>query len=297
MPNLAAIQQGTTSALSLANLVLVTPTSTQGYQPTNPPTNDGKPSTAAPPPSLIFHYEGEQAITIESDITDHYAEDNTSRQDQIALRPEIVTTQGFIGELNNVVPGLLAPLKFAADKLSTINTYVPQLSQTALNAYNIAFFNYQSAQNTINAAVSAWSSLTGGGGTNVIGDTGLGSAFDPDSGTVANNQNKQQIAFQQFYGYWSSRTLFNIQTPWAILTNMAILRLRAVQDAETRVISTFEVTFKKIRTAQTLTFNGALDKLFQSRAAAQADKLVNLGTSSGQPSISVASGLSSMGVS
>lgn len=295
LQSLSAIQTGTTSALALSNLVLVTPASTLGYQPTNPPSNDGTTSAKAPPPTLLFHYEGEQSITIESDITDHYVEDNTSVQDQIALRPETVTTQGFIGELNDVVPELLKPLKFIADKLATINTYVPQVSASAQTAYNVAFFQYQSFENTRNAAVSAWSSLAGQGGINVIGDNGLGDSFNSVTGQVANSQNKQQAAFQQFYGYWSSRTLFNIQTPWAVLTNMAIKSLRAVQDAETRMISTFEVSFKKIRTAKSIEFAGNLEKLFQGRGGPQSSKLINLGTSAGQPGTSLAGSLAKMG--
>lgn len=296
--SLSALQAGTTSALSLGNLVLVTPSQTLGYQPLNPPGNDGKPSAKAPPPTLLFNYEGEQSIQLESDITNHFVEDNTSIQDQIALRPITFTTEGYIGELNDVVPELLKPLKFVADKLSSINTYVPQISASAQTAYNAAFFQYQSAENIRNAAVSAWSSLiTGGGGTNTIGNDGLGGAFDSGTGSIANNQNKQQVAFQQFFGYWDSRTLFNIQTPWAVLTNMAIKSLSAVQDAETRMISTFKVTFTKIRTAKSVSFSGNLEKLFQSRGGPQSSKLVNLGTSAGQPSTSVAAGLSSLGVS
>lgn len=271
--NLSQLAAATTGATALSNLILVTPQEDSGYQPQNPPNADGTPSTAEAPPGILFHYEGEQTVTLESDITDHYVEDNTAIQDQIALKPEKVTTHGYIGELNDVAPKLLKPLKTAAEKLTVIGAYTPVLSLTALIAYNGATLAYQVASNAVNAAVSAWSSLTGGSA----------------------NQTKQQIAFAQFYGYWQKRTLFTIQTPWMKLENMAIMTLRAIQDESTRMITDFEVTFKVIRTAKTATASST-QALLESRAGMQAAGLVNLGTSSVRPSIPLSSGLTTMGV-
>lgn len=286
MPNLSALSKITTAATSLSNLILATPGATQGYQPQNKPEANGDPSTAQIPPTLLFHYEGEQTAEFTSDITDHYVEDNTARQDQIALAPEIVTTEGFIGELNDVVPKGLAPIKAIADKLTALTAYSPQLTSTAQQAYAQAFFLYQSASNVIDAAVSAWSSIAGGGNTQaVVGDTGITAG----SGV----QTKQQVMFQQFYGYWRSRTLFTIQTPWAVFQNMAIKSLIPVQSAETKTITTFKVQFKMIRTARTIKTIGAS---YQGRAKAQASGLVNLGTSAPVSSIPLSSGLSTMGV-
>lgn len=289
--NLSALTPITTAATALSNLILVSPQSTVGYAPQNPPNADGTPSVAQRPPSFLFNYEGEQTVTIESDITDHYVEDNTAIQDQIALKPEIVTTHGFIGELNNVAPPALQLLKTAADKLTAIGTYEPQLSATALLAYSEAFFLYQVAAKAVHSAVSAWSSIgnlvTGSNGQSVVGSNGI---------AIAGAQNKQQTAFQQFYGYWRSRTLFTVQTPWAVFQNMAIRNLRAIQDAETRVITDFDITFKMIRTAATITTLGGITTSFNGRAAAQASGLVDLGTSSPVSSTSLGSGLTSMGV-
>lgn len=286
--NLAPLSPITTAATALSNLVLVTPQKVQGYQPQNAPNADGTPSTAQPPPAMLFHYEGEQSIMLVSDITDHYIEDNTAVADNIALRPEEITTNGFIGELNNVPPPGLSILKTAAEKLTAIGAYAPQLSATALLAYSEAMFLYQTAANVANTAVAAWSSIGDtSGGQSVIGTNGL---------VRGASQNKQQVAFQQFYGYWASRTLFTVQTPWAVFQNMAIKSLRAIQDAETNVISDFEVTFKRIRQASTITTSGGVLTSFNGRASQQASPLVDLGTSSPTPSIGLGSGLSSMGL-
>lgn len=275
MANLSTLSNFTTSATALSNLVLVSPQKTVGYQPQNPANADGSPSTAGAPPALLFHYEGEQSVTIESEITDHYVEDNSAIADQIALKPEMVAVHGFIGELNNVAPYGLQTLKVAADKLTAISAYTPAISATALIAYNTAFQLYQVGANALNAAVSSWNTLSGQGGENVIGSSGLGGAFDASSGKVSNNQTKQQVAFQQFYGYWRARTLFTVQTPWAVFQNMAIKSLRAIQDAETNAITDFEVSFKMVRTAASaFTVVPGL----QGRAADQAADTQNLGT-------------------
>src|ERR1700729_4349756 len=121
MGNISALSQVTTAATALSNLILVSPQSTIGYQPQNAPLANGSPTQ--PPPSLLFHYEGEQVVSLQSDITDHYIEDNTALQDQIALKPEEVTTHGFIGELNDVAPPILAAVQAIADKLTVIDAY------------------------------------------------------------------------------------------------------------------------------------------------------------------------------
>lgn len=295
MANLQTLAPITTAATALSNLVLVSPQATQGYQPQNPNNPDGTPSTATQPPALLFHYEGEQVVALQSDVTDHFIEDNTAIQDQVALRPEKITTHGFIGELNNVSPKILQFLKSTSSSLTAVGAYVPRLTTSALIAYNEAFFLYQVASSAANSAVSAWSSLTGSG-ENVIGSGGIQSgAFNPATGTVSNNQTKQQIAFQQFYGYWRARTLFTVQTPWAVFQNMIIETLRAIQDAETRMITDFEITFKMIRTAQTAESAG-IAAILQGRAAQQAAGLTDLGTSTPAPSIPLSAGLSQMGV-
>jgi len=265
--NLSALAPATTAANALSNLILVTPQERLGYQPQSPPTKDGV--VPQNPPTLVFNYEGEQVVSLESDITDHYIEDNTAIQDQIALKPEIIQTHGYIGELNDVVPAALRPLKIAADKLTVLTAFTPQLTETALIAYQQATFLYSVGAQAVNAGVSAWSSLTG-------------------SSAV---QTKQARMFQQFYGYWQKRTLFTVQTPWGLFQDCAIMGLRAVQDAESRVITDFEVRFKKLRFAKTTTVSAQTTTL-EGRAAAQDSGLVDLGSSTPRPSITVAEGLS-----
>lgn len=238
--DLSSLSKITTTATALSNLILVTPQDDQGIQPQTQATESQS------PPKFLFNFYGEQTVLLESDITDHFVEDNTALQDQIALRPEIITGQGFIAELTDIAPAALKPLSIAADKLLVVSAYVPSLSIAAILAYNTALQAYQVAQLAKGAAVSAWNTLSG-------------------SGQV---QTKQQIAFQQFYGYWKQRRLFTVQTPWAIFQNCSLKSLRAIQDGDTRTVTDFDVSFKPINFAKTSTVT--LAQFLQNRAKNQA---------------------------
>lgn len=246
-----------TSAVTAGtNLLFVSPQRTVGYQPQVP---QGTPQ----PNAIVFHYEGEQTSTLESDITDHFIEDNSSIQDQISLKPIMITTHGFVGELNDVFPYGIQVLQQVAKKLGAIGAYAPALSVTALLAYNEAAFIYQTAASASASVVGAWNSinntLPGGqntGGENVINGNPNLSNQNPFVGTRQGNQTLQQVYYQNFYSYWVTRTLFTVQTPWAIFQDMAIKSLRAIQDADTNMITDFEITFKQMRFASTIFTNG-----------------------------------------
>lgn len=283
--NLSQLSQAATTAVTLSNLVLVTPQQNTGIQAQNAPSYEK--NTKRPPPTLLFNYNGEETLDITSDITDHYVENNSAIQDQISLKPEIYTVEGFVGELNDIAPAPLQYLKVAAEKLTTVSAYVPQVSTTALLAYANALQAYQVAQAVKNNATAAWASINGGGtngGISVINGGGI---------EERPNQNKQQQYFQQLYSYQRKRTLFTIQTPWAIFQDMAIQSLKAVQGADTRVITDFKITFKMMRFASTQSTvkldNGTNRVLYdyknmEERASQQAAPSVNLGISQLQES-------------
>jgi len=241
---------------ALSNIALVIPQVNVGYQPTNP--------RGVSPPPLIFHYEGENIVTLQSEITDHYVENNSAIQDHMALRPEKITVHGFIGELNDV--GIFPPVPSRAitTALASLAVFSPQLSTTAMNAYNTASSLYSTAKNAVDSAVSAWATITQG--------TGI--------------QTKQQAMFMQFYGYWMNRNLFKIQTPWAIFMNMAIEEMRAIQAEDTRMVTDFFVTFKMIRFARTI--ESAPGSILDGRAVAQNQKIIDAGTHNPKISLSFA---------
>jgi hypothetical protein len=282
MPNLSALAPLTTAATSLANLILVSPNSVRGIQPQNLAGEENKPLQE----TFLFQFEAEQSISLESDITDHYLDNNLAYEDQIAMKPVTYSTYGYIGELTDIAPDFLQPVKDLANKLVAIGAYQPQLTVSALIAYNTALAAYQAAATVANSAVSAWQSISNSS------ETSFGATF-------AKSQSKQQLAFQKLWGYWNERRLFTVQTPWAIFQNMAIQNLKAIQPEETRTVTDFEIKFKQLRFAATDVYSGldaSLGLKFQGQAATQSAPGINLGTSAPNPngSISVSSGISSL---
>lgn len=216
------------------------------------------------PPSFFFHYRGEDSVQLQSDITDFWVEDNSPVQDHIALKPEIITVQGFIGELNNVPPQIFSPFGLnIAEKVTLLSAFRPGLSATATRTINRASQVYSAANKVASSIVSAIGAFAGG----------------PTSA--------QSNAFQKFYGYWKNRTLFTVQTPWNVFDNMAILSLKAIQSEETRMISDFEIQFKKINFVEvkTLTASEVAKKQlgyqqWNERNSDQVDNGVTAGTTS-----------------
>ncbi|AFC22580.1 hypothetical protein phi1422_0060 [Bdellovibrio phage phi1422] len=250
--DLSSLSNQMVTAQALNNLILVWPEEDIGIQPEAKLYGDKVSSTE----KFLFHYEGENRITLDSDITDNFVEENYAVQDHIALHPELINTQGFIGELNNVTPSALESLKQAAEKLTVINAYMPQLSVAAVQAYNRAAQAYQAVEILKKTKIPSFSALGGGKTkTTTIIDPSA-SATDFANSVEFGSQTQQQVAYQKFYGYRAARTLFTVQTPWAIYKNCAIKTLEVVQDADTRMMSTFNITFKPIRVAYTRTFTG-----------------------------------------
>lgn len=250
--NISAIQSATTSALGLSNFVLVSLQNPTGYTPNPKIFPDG---TIGPQEkNFLFNYEGENTVTLESDITDHFVEDNTTVQDQIALPPEMISVQGYIGELSDIVPRPLQLAKSAAESLTFVSAYTPGLSASALLAYNQAAQAYQIAKIGVQTGLNAFNSVFGEGGV----------------------QTEQQIAFNYFYGYWQQRKLFSVQTPWNLFKNCAIKTLRAVQDPSTRFVTDFDITFKVMRFASVADELTALN--FQGRLVAQSSTATGNGS-------------------
>jgi hypothetical protein len=264
MANLSAVASVGSALGALTGLIAVTPQQNVGYQPQSAASLFNPPLT----PTILFNYEGENKVTLDSDITDHYVEDNTALQDQIALRPIIISTNGFVGELNDIAPSALQVLKSIADKLIFMEAYTPALTAAALDAYNVAAFAYTTATNVAASATTAISSINGGSsGQNILNQTTL---VD-----LTKIQSKQQLYFTQFFGYWQSRVLFTIQTPWGLFNNCAIQNMTATQDETTNVITDFNMTFKVINFASTNLTTGAVNA--QGRNATQQAPATNQG--------------------
>ena len=236
------------AASAAADLILVSPQEYTGFTP-----DDG--TNTAETFGYVFQVVGDETVNLQSDITDHYVEDNKSLQDHIALKPKKVIVSGFQGELTNaIISGFDASnydlateaqllAKEATDRLGTLSAYVPTISVTAQRAYDAASQIYALAQKIKRAA-------------NILMGVDV--------------QTAQEIAYAKLESAWNNRVLFWVATPFGQFSNMAIESLVATQSEKSKSISDFTITFKQMRFAAT--------KIVQSNRISGASTAVSKGS-------------------
>lgn len=244
--NISSLSQAGNSLTALSSLILVTPLKQVGIQNQQaaiplPPIPDtttasqpGLPRINLSPNSILFQYEGENTVSLESEVTEHYSEKNSVLSDNITLKPETITVHGFVGELTDESPIYPEIVNLLRQKLYTLSAFVPDFSVTALNIINEAIYAYTIANSLVSSAQQTLQAL--------------GLTATTINGVDVSIQNRQQKYFLQFYNFWLNRTLFTVQTPWAVFNNMVMKSFRAIQSPDTRVITDFEITFKRYYT-------------------------------------------------
>lgn len=210
---------------------------------------------------FVFDIAEECEISLESEITDHYVEDGTAVQDHIALRPERVTLRGYVGEIVYNTGDDKGFIREAAEKLTTVASYLPVVSDYANRIYNdIAKIN------SGDDGLFSFSTIeklfdTGGDVYKAYRDINI-------------PQDKQGEAFIYFEALRNSRKLLTVQTPYRYYTDMAIETVKIIQDAQSRDGSDIEVTLKKIRFAQVTT---STQFSLASRLGQMASKIIDKG--------------------
>lgn len=196
-------------------------------------------------------------VTFSAQITDHFAEDNNTIQDHIALEPVRITLTGKIGELVYTKQAGLTFLKAMVDRLSPLGILSPAQGLQATKAIAAA----NEVKSAIDTITSSYNNLAD---------------IFKDSPSL----NKQQTAFAQFENLFSNRSLISVETPWKTYTSMAIESWSADQDAETLMETTFTLTFKQMRFIGTTTNTGSL----VGRIAAQKGDIIKTGSTNGKDS-------------
>lgn len=188
---------------------------------------------------MVMDILDDEEIVVDSDITDHYVEQNYAVQDHIALKPLRFTLRGYVGELVDDIPNALANIFTQVTGLTTLGGLAPE-------------FNVQDSQ--FYAKLNNVLQL----GTNVLKQ--VKNAYQLFNQSVTTT-NRQQTVYQYFFNMWKTRQLCTVETPFAIFENMAIESIRALQTGETNVISEFTVTFKQIQTVASITFSNNVGSL------------------------------------
>lgn len=194
-------------------------------------------SPATPPDGIagfLFDIDLDQSAALQSEITDHFVEDNTAVQDHIALRPETVTLSGFVAEIVSYrktaksTPTVQPTLPLPPGVEAVVDPGEEQVRAAAAA---------QSEQFTQRATAAASNSLYG---------------YYEGRLPQQPNQSRQSMVFGYFYQLWKGRMLFSVDTPFGLMQDMAIESVNARQGAESKWASEFSITLKRIRKADTI---------------------------------------------
>jgi hypothetical protein len=224
-----------------------------------------KPASATGLAGFVFDYEGETVVNVQSEITDHYSEQNAFFNDQVAQKPQRITLRGFVAELSitpvSGVVGALATLQGKLTELPAIlGSYtpaiVPKIAQLTSQATNLV--------NTVDSYVSRAQNLVG---------LFTGSAV---------TQTKQQMAYQQLYALWANNTVFTLATPFNYFRSVCIESMSFTQDETTKDWSEISVTVKEVRIVGTTSPGSGLSPQLAAqnvagRASSQIQNPVNNG--------------------
>ena len=224
---------------------------------------------------FMFDILDDEEITCDADITDHVVEANFSIQDHIALRPVRFTLRAYAAEQTDNIQQAIENLFLNAVGLQSLNGLLPSYNPQDAQFYSgIATI----AQQSINAVNSVSS---------------IAQLF----GLISTTATKQQSAFQYFFQMQQTRQLCQVETPFAVFDSMAIERIVALQSGSNRYIGDFTITFKQIKTVQSISISNPIASVTSSNTGTianinplssgraydmqQADSPFNLGTLSG----------------
>lgn len=209
---------------------------------------------------FVFDIVDDTRIDLRADITDHYTENNTAIQDCIAIRPEIVTLRGYVGEVVNTINSTISSLTQLTEKLTILNSYVPIITNFAQQTRSVI----SSQNNTIGSYVQA------AGNLNIYGTF---KKLNPPP-------TKQAQAFNFFRALFQSKQLVSLETPYSFYSQMAIESLSATQSGKSLYVSDFSITLKEIRTVSTSTVPFDATK-YQGRSADQSAPIQDKGVANG----------------
>lgn len=205
--------------------------------------------------NLKLDIVGDESLTADSDVTDHYVESNIAYQDQISIKPKVYKINGEVGELVWYQKDPISQTYGqVAQRLEGVVSFLPirsrgfnQLKKKAMKAFQWI--------DTASNAVSKLANLT---------DIG----------------NNQQQAYMRLLEFRDARIPITIKSPWGVLQNYVITSLKLTQPKETKDKSLISITFKEFRTTSVSTVKFDPQK-YQGNAAFENQPKVDNGQTDG----------------
>jgi hypothetical protein len=212
---------------------------------------------------IVFDVERETRVEIQSDITDHYVEDNSAVEDHIALRPTRLTLAGYFGELVDESPKENQQLQNLTEKLTIINSFLPVLTSAAQQIKNNIETKKTTSTEYLDASINSGQNLY--------------QAFRQINPPAT----KQAKAFNFLRALRDSRQILGVETPYTYYPSMVIESVAMVQGEDSKYISDVVVTLKEWRSVQTQFVNFDFNK-YQSRGISQRSEVQDKGKAQGK---------------
>lgn len=227
---------------------------------------------------FAFDIFEEHKSELTANITDHFVEDNSTRQDHIAILPEKFTLRGFVGEVVDERAEPKSEIAELTEKLTIINSYIPVVTGAARQLNSLITDSGRTKEELIEQSI----------GTGVDLFQAYKELNPPDT--------KQAKAYNFFQALFNAKQLVAVDTPFGFKSDFAIENVISIQ-GDNKYITDFAVVLKEFRVASTqlVDFDA---KQAQGRAANQKAEEVDQGTTNGVPrNASVAfQGLESIGI-
>ena len=227
--------------------------------------NVGKTVTVTSQSAGIGGYEltlrNDETIKLENSITDYYAEDNSSLQDNIALKPITFTINGVVAEKYMDVKEATTWSETVTNALAPVLQFMPDFTSFMLQTMTVAEEALQAVQKGIQETTDFINSLMGA----------------PTEASLSN----QEQAFLFFYSAYKSRQLMEVSLPFCTLNNCAITSVEITQPASTRTLSTIQISFKQMNFASTRSGvgTGTTGRRKTQQSTTPATNLSNIGNS------------------
>lgn len=198
---------------------------------------------------------GDESLTAESDVTDHYVENNTAYQDQISVKPKTYTINGEVGEL----------VWYQKDTVSQRVGQVAQRLEGVVSFLPIRSRSFQQMKKKVMQAAQ-W----------VDTASNIWDRFD----SLTTGMTKQQQAYNHLISWMNIRLPLIVDSPWGVLQNYVITSLNITQPKETKDKSLISITFKEFRTTSVSTTKFDAEK-YQGNAMEENQPKVDNGKTDG----------------
>lgn len=210
---------------------------------------------------LLFNKFGvcqQNNLTLKSDITQHYTEDNLFVNDHWAVASPQYMISGLIGELIYTRPtswSAKVESLYSKTGLDTLSKLSPLLSNYTLSVLNIV--------TKVNSVYDKY--------------TKIAKQTFKDWNNSNNDITNQRRILDELEKIMNNRILVNIYTPYGMYYNMAIVSINIRQNPNSKYMSDIEITFQKWRTPNEPFGKGDEPKQTSEVAEAQKSKELDKG--------------------